>query len=65
MTRKLDVNQARVVFDAMVGEAHMKLNKYIITNHGKKKAVLMSFREYEALLESMEIFSEDRVAVLK
>ncbi len=65
MTRKLDVNQARVVFDAMVGEAYRKLNKYIITNHGKKKAVLMSFKEYEALLESMEIFSEDRAAVLR
>ena len=65
MTRKLDVNQARVVFDAMVGEANKELNKYIITNHGKKRAILMSFKEYEALLESMEMFSEDSAAVLK
>ena len=65
MTRKLDVNQARVVFDAMVTESNKKLNKYIITNHGKKKAILMSFREYEELLESMEMFSEDKAAILK
>ena len=65
MTRKLDVNQARVVFDAMVTESNKKLNKYIITNHGKKKAILMSFREYEELLESMELFSEDKAAILK
>ena len=65
MTRKLDVNQARVVFDAMVGEANKRLDKYIITNHGKKRAILMSFMEYEALLECMEMFSEDKAAVLK
>ena len=42
MTRKLDVNQARAVFDAMVGEANQKLDKYIITNPGKKKAMGIS-----------------------
>ena len=65
MTRRLSLNQAKTVLDAMVGEASDKLNKFVITNNGKKKAILMSFKEYEALLEAMEMFSEDRVAVLK
>ena len=65
MTRKLSLNQAKVVFDAMVGEANNKLDKFIITNDGKKRAILMSFKEYEALLETMEMYAEDGAAVLK
>jgi len=65
MTRKLSMNQAKVVFEAMVGEANNCLDKFIITNGGKNRAILMSFREYEEILESLEGLAEDRPAILK
>ena len=49
----------------MVGEANNSLDKFIITNGGKNKAILMSFKEYEDILESLESFAEERPAILK
>lgn len=65
MTRKLEMNQAKTDFDLMIKDTNGCLDKFIIIEDGKKKAIIMSFDEYESILDSMEMFSEDKAAVLK
>ena len=65
MTRKLELNKAKCDFDMMIKEANTCLDKFVIIENGKEKAIIMSFDEYESLLDSMEMFSEDKAAVLK
>jgi PHD/YefM family antitoxin component YafN of YafNO toxin-antitoxin module len=65
MTRKLEMNQAKTDFNLMIKDANGCLDKFIIIEDGKKKAIIMSFDEYESILDSMEMFSEDKAAVLK
>jgi len=63
--RNLPVEKAREDFTALVREVNDKFEKFVITNDGKPKAVLMSYEEYECWLETLEVFSEDKSAVVR
>ena len=62
--KNLSVTQAKIVFDALVDEAGNRFKRFIITNDGHPKAVILSYEEYEYFLETLEMFSEDNAAVL-
>jgi antitoxin YefM len=58
MTHTLTITQARQNLPNLVGNAHKKLDEYVITVNGIPQAVLMSLLEYESWKETQEIMSD-------
>ena len=64
-TKNLSIEQAKEVFSNLVENVNDKFEKYVISENGQAKAILMSFEEYECWLETMEIYSESNKVALK
>jgi len=64
-TKNLSIEQAKEIFSNLVENVNDKFEKYVISENGQAKAILMSFEEYECWLETMEIYSESNKVALK
>lgn len=64
-TKNLSIEQARGTFKKLVSNVNDKFEKYVISDQGQAKAILMSYEEYECWLETMEIYSESSSAIIK
>jgi len=64
-TKNLSIEQAKEIFNNLVENVNDKFEKYVISENGQAKAILMSFEEYECWLETMEIYSESNKVALK
>lgn len=56
------VTEGRARFCEMVKEAEATYDRFVLTKDGKPKAVLMSYEEYEGMLETIEIESDPKLA---
>jgi antitoxin YefM len=54
----LPITEARAKLPQLVKAADERLNRTVITSNGKPAAVLMSYDEYEAWEETLEILSD-------
>lgn len=56
----IPLTEARNKFAKLVDEASKTFSRFTITKKGKPEAVLMSKEEYDALIDTMEILSNER-----
>lgn len=57
MTHKvIAISQARRQFPALAHEAKETWERFIITRKGKPELVLLSYEDYESLMETLEIY---------
>ena len=56
----ISVTEARAKLPELVEDVANHLTEYAITKHGRTYAVLVSAREYEALLETLEVLSDSK-----
>lgn len=54
-TKTYSVTEGRARLCEMVHDVEVAYDHYVLTKDGKPKAVLMSYEEYEGLLETLEI----------
>ncbi len=54
-SKTYSVTEGRARLCEMVKEAETAYDHFVLTKDGKPKAVLMSYEEYEGLLETLEI----------
>ena len=64
-TKNLSISQAKNTFKSLVDNVNERFEKYVISDDGQAKAILMSYEEYECWLETMEIYSETNGALVK
>ncbi len=64
-TKNLSIEQAKDTFKKLITNVNDKFEKYVISDQGQAKAILMSYEEYECWLETMEIYSESGSALIK
>lgn len=64
-TKNMSIEQAKEVFKKLIDNVNNKFEKYVISDQGQAKAILMSYEEYECWLETMEIYSESGHAMTK
>jgi len=50
----IPISQARKQLLALINEAHEK--RFILTRKGKPEIVILSYEDYESLLETLEIY---------
>jgi len=53
----LPVSEAKQRFTEIVKDAEQYFDRYLVTKNGKEAAVVMSVREYESLLETLDVLS--------
>ena len=53
------LTQVRENLKAIVDDVVATGDEYLITRHGKPLAVILGFEEYEALVESLNLLSDD------
>jgi prevent-host-death family protein len=58
-TSSLPLSDVRENLRAIVDEVLATGTEFTITRHGKPVAVLMSFDEYESMIETLNILSDD------
>ena len=64
-TKNLSIEQAREIFNKLVENVNNNYEKYVISENGQARAILMSYEEYECWLETMEIYSESNGVAAK
>lgn len=60
MTKTLSITKARDNLTGIVEKAKRLLNTYVITVNGNPEAVVMSHREYESIMETLDILSDPK-----
>ncbi len=60
-TKTYSLTEGRTRFCEMVREAGVAYDRFVLTKDGKPTAVLMSYEEYEGLLETMEIEQDPKL----
>jgi prevent-host-death family protein len=58
----ISITDARTQLPELVEEVASRLSEYVITKHGRARAVLLSAEEHESLLETLEILSDSTTA---
>lgn len=54
------VTETREKFSEIVDNVVNSGEEYTVTKHGRPVAVLLSYEEYEAMIETLNILSDDR-----
>ena len=57
-TQTLPVTEARARLPQLVKAANERLERTVITSNGRPTAVIMSYEEYEAWEETLEVLSD-------
>jgi len=57
-TQTLPVTEARARLPQLVKAAHERFERTVITSNGRPTAVIMSYEEYEAWEETLEVLSD-------
>lgn len=55
----LPLTEVRDNIKAIIDEVVSTATEYTVTRHGKPVAVIMSYEEYESLVETLNILSDD------
>ena len=55
----LTLEEAKGILRDMVKDANKAMLRYVIMNHGKPEAVIMSYEEYECWIKTLDILNND------
>ena len=58
VTKTIPITEARAKLPQLVKAADERLDRTVITSNGKPTAVIMSYEEYEAWEETLEVLSD-------
>lgn len=61
MTITIPLTQLRPKLPKIVSRVNKYFDRYIITRHGKPEAVLIAEEDYESLLETLDILSDQKL----
>ena len=61
-TKTYSLTEGRTRFCEMVREAEATYDRYVLTKDGKPAAVLMSYDEYEGMLETIDLERDPKLA---
>jgi len=56
-TKTLPITEARAKLPKLIKAAHERFDRTVITSNGRPSAVIMSYEEYEAWEETLDILS--------
>lgn len=60
MTRMLTVSEAKTKFFKLVDGVEGREDEVVVTKNGKPAAILLNYREYHSLLETLEVLSDPK-----
>jgi antitoxin YefM len=60
MTRTVTLKELRPQLPRIADAIDKKMDRYIVTRHGKPVMTLLSLEDYEGLLETIEILSDKK-----
>lgn len=60
MTHTITLKELRPDLPKVVDKIDKRLERYIVTRHGKPIVVMMSVDDYESMLETLEIMSDPK-----
>ena len=58
-TETISLTETRPRLSELVERAHGRFDRFVITRRGRAEAVLLSSEEFEGLLETLEILSDN------
>jgi len=61
MVNFISIRELRPNLSAIIKTIHGKFDRYIITKRGRPEVVMMSFEDYESLIETMNIEADKEV----
>jgi antitoxin YefM len=56
----ISLTELRPRLSELVERAHERYDRFVITRHGRAEAVLLASDEFEGLLETIEVLSDER-----
>ena len=62
-TETISLTETRPRLSELVARAHGRFDRFVITRRGRAEAVLLSSEEFEGLLETLEILSDNEVSL--
>lgn len=61
MTRTVTLKELRPRLPKVVGDIDSRMERFIITKHGKPVVVMMSVDDYESFLETLSAYSDPKL----
>ncbi len=58
MVNFISIRDLRPGLSNIIKKINQKFERYVITRHGKPEVVMMSYEDYESILETLEIESD-------
>jgi antitoxin YefM len=62
MVNTISLKELRPELPAVIGRIGERLDRYIVTRRGKPVCVMMSVEDYEAIVETLDILSDPKLA---
>jgi len=60
-TETISLTELRPRLSDLIDRAHEHFDRFLITRHGRAQAVLLSSEEFEGLLETLDILSDQEL----
>ncbi|HPN72869.1 MAG TPA: type II toxin-antitoxin system Phd/YefM family antitoxin [Candidatus Omnitrophota bacterium] len=57
MTRTMTLKELRPKLPEVIRNIDEKMNRFVITKHGKPAAIMMSIEDYESIVETLDVLS--------
>lgn len=57
MTRTITLKELRPRLPKVISDVDTKMDRYVITKHGKPAAIMISIEDYESIMETLDILS--------
>ena len=64
MTKVLSVKQLRPGLPKVIDQIDRRMDRYVITKHGKPSVVMLGVDDYDALIETLDILT-DKAAMVR
>ena len=57
MTRTITLKELRPRLPKVINDVDTKMDRFVITKHGKPAAMMISIEDYESIMETLDILS--------
>jgi antitoxin YefM len=62
MTRTITLKELRPKLPKVMNDIDTKMDRFVVTRHGKPAAMMMSIEDYESIIETLDILSNSGMA---
>jgi antitoxin YefM len=62
MTRTITLKELRPKLPKVMNDIDTKMDRFVITRHGKPAAMMISIEDYESIIETLDILSNSGMA---